>query len=60
MIGKQSGDYSLTEGNRNHYIEFSFNNIYFLKSIRISVANYDCTLKDFIVEIVHQMGIDLN
>ena len=54
MIGKQSGDYSLTEGNRNHYIEFSFNNIYFLKSIRISVANYDCSLKNFTVEIIPQ------
>ena len=54
MIGKQSGDYSLTEGNRNHYIEFSFNNIYFLKSIRISVADYDCSLKNFTVEIIPQ------
>ena len=24
MIGKQKGDYSLTDGNRNHFIEFSF------------------------------------
>ena len=54
MIGKKSGTYSLTQGNRNHYIEFSFNNIYFLKSIRISVDDYDCSLKNFTVEIIPQ------
>ena len=56
MLGKKYGDHSLTKGNRNHYIEFSFNYIYFLKAIRISVANYECTLKNFTVEIIPPNG----
>ena len=27
LLGKKSGIYSCTKGNRNHYIEFSFNRI---------------------------------
>ena len=56
MLGKKYGDYSLTKGNRNHYIEFSFNYNYFLKAIRISVDNWDCTLKNFTVEIIPPNG----
>ena len=52
MIGKTNGSYSLTDGNRNHFIEFSFNKIYFLKGIRISVANFECSLKTFKVEVI--------
>ena len=52
MLGKnKSKDYSLTDGNRNHFVEFSFKNIYYLKSIRISVADYECTLRNFKIEI---------
>ena len=53
MLNKQKNEvYSLTEGNRNHFVEFSFNNIYFLKAIRISVDNYECSLKTFKIEII--------
>ena len=52
MLGKnKSRTYSLTDGNRNHFVEFSFKNIYYLKSIRISVDNYECSLKNFKIEI---------
>ena len=37
ILGKSSGAYLCTKGNRNHFIEFSFKNIYYLKAIRISV-----------------------
>ena len=56
MIGKKLNDYSLTDGNRNHYVEFSFKNIYLLKKIRILVADFDCTLKDFKIEVVSPNG----
>ena len=46
-----SNAYSLTDGNRNHFVEFSFKNIYYLKSIRISVDSYECSLKNFKIEI---------
>ena len=52
MLGKnKSKDYSLTDGNRNHFVEFSFKNIYYLKSIRISVDNFECSLRNFKIEI---------
>ena len=52
--------YSLTEGNRNHYVEFSFKTIYYLKSIRISVDSYDCSLKNFRVETISPNGEKIN
>ena len=52
--------YSLTDGNRNHYVEFSFKTIYYLKSIRISVDNYDCSLKNFRVETISPNGEKIN
>ena len=55
MISKLNSEkYSLTEGNRNHFIEFSFIKRYFLKSIRIKVENYDCSLKTFSVVLIDQ------
>ena len=57
MIGKKTNEiYSLTNGNRNHFIEFSFKIIYFLKKIRISVDDFDCTLKDFKIEVISPDG----
>ena len=55
MLGKNNThEYSLTEGNRNHFIEFSFIKTYFLKSIRIKVANAICTLKTFSIETIDE------
>ena len=55
-----NNEYSLTDGNRNHYVEFSFKTIYYLKSIRISVDNFDCSLKNFIVETISPNGQRIN
>ena len=52
--------YSLTDGNRNHYVEFSFKTIYYLKFIRISVDNAECSLKNFIVETIFPNGQRIN
>ena len=58
MLGKNKAySYYLTEGNRNHFVEFSFKTTYFLKSIRISVDNFECSLKNFKVEITSPFGI---
>ena len=57
LLGKNnSRPYYLSDGNRNHFIEFSFITNYFLKAIRISVDNYDCSLKNFKVEITSPLG----
>ena len=60
MLGVNNEAYSLTEGNRNHYVEFSFKNIYFLKAIRISVHDYECSLKTFKIEIISSNDSRIN
>ena len=57
LLGKNNSQpYYLSYGNRNHFIEFSFITNYFLKAIRISVDNFDCSLKNFKVEITSPLG----
>ena len=57
LLGKNnSRKYYLSDGNRNHFIEFSFITNYFLKAIRISVDDFDCSLKNFKVEITSPLG----
>ena len=57
MLGKVDyNPYSLTKGNKNHFIEFSFIKMYFLKSIKIKVDRFECSLKTFSVEIIDQNG----
>ena len=51
---KNNTSYSLTKGNRNHFIEFSFIRNYFLKSIRIKVADFECSLKTFKIEVISE------
>ena len=60
MLGKSYLDYSLTEGNRNHFLELSFIKTYYLKSIRIKVWNYECSLKTFRVELIKENGDRIN
>jgi len=61
LLGKNNSQpYYLSEGNRNHFIEFSFITNYFLKAIRISVDSYDCSLKNFKVEITSPLGTKEN
>ena len=56
MIGKdKSKPYSLTEGNKNHYAEFSFERMYFLKTIRIEVDPAECSLKTFKVDVINSL-----
>ena len=52
MLGNKRYEYALTAGNRNHFVEFSFNKLYYLKSLRIKVTKDECSLKTFKVEII--------
>ena len=57
MIGKKEGPYSLTNGNKNHFVEFEFDNNYYLEAIRIKVErSFDVSLKTFKVETISQNG----
>ena len=57
MLGKNKNHhYSLTDGNRNHFVEFSFIKKYFLKSIRIRVTKDECSLKTFEIEVIDEKG----
>ena len=59
MLGKnKTKPYSLTEGNKNHFVEFSFKRVYFLKSIRIKVDTAECSLKTFKVDVINTNGVD--
>jgi len=53
---QNNNSYSLTDGNKNHYIEFSFIKNYFLKSIRIKVHDFECSLKTFKIELISKNG----
>ena len=52
MLGNTNQSYALTDGNRNHFVEFSFNKLYYLKSLRIKVTDHECSLKTFKAEII--------
>ena len=57
MLGKKDGPYSLTNGNKNHFVEFEFDNNYYLDAIRIKVErSFDVSLKNFKVETISQSG----
>ena len=61
MLGKTNANYSLTDGDKNHYVEFSFKKNYFLKMIRISVdKQYECNLKNFRIEVISPEGERIN
>jgi len=57
MLGKKNiNSYSLTDGNRNHFIELSFIKNYFVRALRIKVHNTECTLKTFKIELISENG----
>ena len=61
LLGKEKQkSYYLSDGNKNHFIEFSFNKIYYLKKIRIIIGNNDCSLKSFTIDIIDEKGNEGN
>ena len=58
MLGKKSNvDYSLFDGMNNHFITVDLGEYCFLKKIKIAVDNFDCSLKNFKVQIKNEIGI---
>ena len=57
MLGKKSNvEYSLFDGCTNHFIVVDLGEFVFLKNIKISVDNFDCSLKNFRVHIKNEIG----
>ena len=42
----------LSDGNKNHFIEFTFKQIYYLIAIRITVSDFNCSLRNFTIDII--------
>lgn len=51
MLDKKHGSYYLGEGNKNHWVIFDLNKVFFVKSFKIMVDHYDCSLQDFSVSV---------
>ena len=57
MLSKKSNEeYSLFDGANNHFIIIDLGEFFFLKNIKISVDNFDCSLKNFRVFIKNEIG----
>ena len=57
MLGKKSSaEYSLFDGANNHFIVIDLGEFVFLKNIKISVDNFDCSLKNFKVQTKNEIG----
>jgi len=57
MLGRKNNiDFSLFNGSTNHYIIVDLGEFCFLKSIKIGVDNFDCSLKNFKVKFKNEIG----
>ncbi len=52
LLGKENGPYFLTEGNKNHYIIFDLGKKFYLKGIKITLHDFECTLKNFKISVM--------
>lgn len=51
LLDKKEGIYYLSEGNVNHYIVFDLGKDYYIKSIQMTIHNFECSLKTFKVSV---------
>lgn len=57
MLGKNNSvEYTLFDGMNNHFLILDLGEYYFLKKIKILVDNFDCSLKNFKVQIKNEIG----
>ena len=57
MLGKKnSGEYTLFDGMNNHFLIIDLGEYCFLKKIKLIVDNFDCSLKNFKVQIKNEIG----
>ena len=51
MLGKAKGPYYLGEGTVNHRVTFDLGSRYFVKEIKLSVHDFECSLKNFKISV---------
>ena len=57
MLGRFPGDYTLFEGNKNHFIVFDLLNDQFIKALRFKVKKeFNCTPKNFQISVKKNGG----
>lgn len=56
MLGKAKGSYYLGEGTINHMVTFDLGKRYFLKEIKLSVHDFECSLKNFKISVQDENG----
>ena len=53
---ENSQEYTLFDGNKDHYLIVDLGKLYYLKSIQIGITAHDCSLKEFNVLIKNKKG----
>ena len=57
MFGrKNNAEFTLFDGSKNHFLVLDLGEYCFLKKIKIGIDNYDCSLKNFKVQIKNDIG----
>ena len=57
MFGKKSTvEYTLFDGIKNHFLIIDLGEYYYLKKIKIAIDNFDCSLKNFKVQVKNEIG----
>lgn len=56
MLGKAKGSYYLGEGTINHMVTFDLGKRFFLKEIKLSVYDFECSLKNFKISVLDENG----
>ena len=57
MLGKKSSvEYTLFDGVKNHFLIIDLGEYCFLRKIKIDVDNFDCSLKNFKVQVKNEIG----
>lgn len=54
MLGKAKGSYYLGEGTINHMVTFDLGKRFFLKEIKLSVHDFECSLKNFKISVLDE------
>lgn len=57
MLGKKNSvEYTLFDGIKNHFLIIDLGEYFFLKKIKIGLDNFDCSLKNFKVQVKNEIG----
>ena len=56
MLSKVKGQYYLSEGNSNHFVVFDLGKKFYLKEIKLSVHDFECSLRKFKISVENDYG----